>query len=345
MRHSAEVKARILSTYEVGDDWKQVASVLQVNLKTCRTWIRRLESHEHRGKHGGARRKSLTESHVDCLVEWVESEPTVTLETLRFRLKVEFEVEVCISTVARYLDGRFITMKKLHSIPESMNTLENKKRRKSYVLRLMNLEAEGYKAVWFDETNFNLFCARTRGRSARGCRAQCTVASARGQNLHLVSAMTADGLLGYSVLRGSYNKERCSRWLRQMLDANGAAVTNKCLLICDNAPCHTDLERVFQEAPYSSGKLLRLAPYSPALNPIEGIWSVIKSHVKKAMKQRYSEMLRGDPSGVLSKTEWRIQFLEHIVSEARACVSQHHCKQMVEHVRAKYARAIHLMDL
>ncbi|CAH8558946.1 unnamed protein product [Dicrocoelium dendriticum] len=345
VRHSREVKNVVLKAYEEGDDWKQVACILKVNVKTCRNWIRAYESTETVGQHGGVRRRALGESHVDCLVEWVSAEPTVTLELLRLRLKAEFEVSVSTSTVSRYLDGRLITMKKLHTIPESMNTLENKKRRRSFVLQLMDYEVEGRQPVWIDETNFNLFCSRTRGRSRRGSRAQCTVANSRGPNVHLVGAMTNNGLIACSVLRGSYNKQRCAQWLRRVLDTNGTGFVERCILICDNAPCHTHLEHVFLEEPYRSGRLLRLAPYSPALNPIEGIWSIIKAHVKQAMKGRYSEMLLGDPEGIMNKSEWRIRFLEHAVSEARALVTQQHCKQMVQHVSKNYGRVVHLADL
>ncbi|CAI2737197.1 unnamed protein product, partial [Dicrocoelium dendriticum] len=266
--------------------------------------------------------------HVDSLVEWVSAEPTITLAKLRLRLKAEFDVEVCTSTVARYLDGRLITMKKLHTIPESLNTQVNKQRRKLFVLQLLHFQAEGREPMWIDETNFNLFCSRTRGRSPRGSRAQCTVANSRGQNVHLVGAMTKDALIAFSVLRGSYNKQRCAQWLRQLLDTQGADVIERCLLICDNAPCHTDLENLFQEEQYRSGRLLRLSPYSPALNPIEGIWSIIKSYVKQAMRTRYGEMLRGDPDCVLSQSEWRIRFLEQVVSEARSRVTPRHCENM-----------------
>lgn len=137
--------------------------------------------------------------------------------------------------------------------------------------------------------------------------------------------MTEMGLFGYAVPRGIYNKGRCERWLRLVLESSGVHFTESSSLLCDNAPCHTDLERIFQSILTSQDAVLRLAHYSPQLNLSKGIWNIIKAYVKQVMRQRYAEMLRGDLDGVLRKTEWRMQLLEQIVAEARACVTPHHC--------------------
>ncbi|CAH8566456.1 unnamed protein product [Dicrocoelium dendriticum] len=151
-------------------------------------------------------------------------------------------------------------MKELRAVPESTSTHEKKMRSKYYVLALLQSETEGRQAVWIDETNFNIFCARTMGCSSRATSAQCTVPNILCQKLHLIGALTSDGLIDYNIMRGNFKKERCAAWLRRMLDARGPSFIENCLLICDNAPCHTKLERVFQEESYSSGSLLRLVP-------------------------------------------------------------------------------------
>ena len=47
------------------------------------------------------------------------------------------------------------------------------------------------------------------------------------------------------------------------------------VLVCDNAPCHSNLEAV--EENFIGFKILRLAPYSPMLNSIENVWNKVKS--------------------------------------------------------------------
>ncbi|VDP68448.1 unnamed protein product [Echinostoma caproni] len=46
------------------------------------------------GVHGGARRHSLCEAEVDQLIEWTNEDCTLCLETLRLKLKDEYDREL-----------------------------------------------------------------------------------------------------------------------------------------------------------------------------------------------------------------------------------------------------------
>ncbi|KAE8976029.1 hypothetical protein PR003_g25255 [Phytophthora rubi] len=78
--------------------------------------------------------------------------------------------------------------------------------------------------------------------------------------------------------------------------------TNKVVIVTDNAPAHSDVDALARAALARDGVIngnrlviLRLAPYSPMLNPIEGCWSVLKAHMKAYMAKRKEEFLvRGD---------------------------------------------------
>ena len=63
------------------------------------------------------------------------------------------------------------------------------------------------------------------------------------------------------------------------------------MLVIDNAPCHRRTEDVFRDPEFSECHLLRLGPYSPMLNPIENVWSKIKSIAKKELSGRIQEIL------------------------------------------------------
>ncbi len=51
-------------------------------------------------------------------------------------------------------------------------------------------------------------------------------------------------------------------------------------MVIDNAPCHSNIEEVFKMDEHKDNYLLRWDPYSPMLNPIENIWSIVKANVK-----------------------------------------------------------------
>ncbi|CAI2737648.1 unnamed protein product, partial [Dicrocoelium dendriticum] len=322
--HPAEVKNAILEAFDAKADWKTTALILNVNIKTCRSWIQNKYLKKPKGKHGGGRRKALTDLQVDSIMEWVAEQPTITLEGIRSRLKDVFDLKVDTSTVARSVDGRVITVKKQLGSEECENTLENEQRRKAYVLELLTFESEGRQLVWIDEMQLKLF----------GSRSVCDYSSGyskiygRGLNLYILVALTKAGLLGFSLIQGGFFVEVRANWLRELLEDNVRMLIDGCVLICGNSSLHSALDVVLEEERYREGRQVRLSPYCPTLNPVEGVWSIIRTRVSETMRLQRSEILSGDPTFVMSKSEWRMRILEEAVNEAKSHLTPDYCRQM-----------------
>lgn len=270
--YSDEVRQRVRQAFEEEEDWLNIATLLGVKRPTVYRWVDAWEGGLDVPRRNRTRKRALNEAQIDELVSWVENDSTVTLSALQMRISAEFAKEVSLTTVARYLDGRLLTLKKLHPFSETMNSSENKRLRRKYVLDVMQYEAEGKTIIWLDETNFNLFCCRTRGRSLRGKRARVVMANSRGKNLHIIGAVSHVGLVGFTTRTGSYTSECCNQWVRDLLISLHARGITEPVVVCDNAPCHSRLESVFAEHPFENALLLRLAPYSPVLNPMESMF-------------------------------------------------------------------------
>ena len=72
------------------------------------------------------------------------------------------------------------------------------------------------------------------------------------------------------------------------------------------------MEEIFAE--HENVQMIRLAPYSYLLNPIELVWSSFKSHVKKrGLRERVTEMQR---AGGVAINEQRMRHLEQLAEEA-----------------------------
>lgn len=164
-------------------------------------------------------------------------------------------------------------------------------------------------------------------------------------NLHIIGAITEQRMVTLMPKRGSFTKEVCHLWVAQLLDTLVDEGLTDAVIVCDNAPCHNGLEVVFARPEYSNFDILRLGPYSPELNPIEGIWSIVKSHIQHNMRAGYAEMLAGDPEKKLSQVEWRMQFLKRIANEAIAVIKPEHCSGMVQHAKRRFDAVLNLRDL
>ena len=204
------------------------------------------------------------------------------VKQMKNKLFAEFHFTVSTTTIGNCLEGQMYTLKQVHKIPVTMISQGNKIKRAEYVEQLNEYVSSGHQIVWMDETNFNLFCRRNKGRSRVGNRAILTLPAARGPNIHLIGAISMTGVLKMTTKRGSFNAETANEWVIDLLHqwVQTGNRLEELVVVVDNAPCHSRIENVFVDVP---AKLLRLGPYSPMLNPIENIWSKVKTYVKTNM--------------------------------------------------------------
>ena len=105
----------------------------------------------------------------------------MSLVQVKAKLLRDHNITISTSSVANYLEGEMFTTKKVHWQPVTTNSERNKDLRKIYVMSLNNYVQGGNRIMWIDETNFNLFCRRTCGRSRQGNRATASRPASRGK--------------------------------------------------------------------------------------------------------------------------------------------------------------------
>ena len=72
------------------------------------------------------------------------------------------------------------------------------------------------------------------------------------------------------------------------------------VVVIDNAPDHCQMENVFVEEEFGHYRLVRLSPYYPMFNPIDMIWSVFKSYVKRNLSENRDEFLNREGEEILA---------------------------------------------
>ena len=321
-------RERIVSCYESGGDWRALADSLDINKKTAYTWLKsNRRSFEQRG---GNRPKKLTEEQIDIVCVEVERNPAITLKGLVDKIKAIFDIDVSIQTVYNYLHGRLITLKKAHVEIITMNDAPNKEKRRQYVERISHFMQQNKTIIWMDETNLNLFCRRTQSRSRRGERAINILPSCRGPNVHVIGATSSFQVIKWSRRRGSFKADTAMQWVEDMLlNLPHGISPDTTVLVIDNAPCHSRIEEC--EARFPGFIVQRLGPYSPMLNPIENIWSKVKSLVKNQMK-----VPNVMPPAV---GEQRLAFVETLIDRAMGQVTNRDCANCCQHAQG-FFRAV-----
>ena len=141
--------------------------------------------------------------------------------------------------------------------------------------------------------------------------------ASKGANLHCIGAMTASSIVLFTTRIGASKAPDCVQWFEQLIETCTSQGIIHPTFIIDNAPVHSRVEELLEE--YPDIRILRLAPYSYLLNPIELVWSVFKSNVKRMLRDKMPHLLTIAQANGLSMTEQRMQELENI---ARGAISK-----------------------
>ena len=337
----ARKRAQIYAAYQSNGDWRQVARDLNVPSATAYRWVQEGEGQDTRG---GSRFRKVTEEHRNFMVEAIEANPRITLSQLVGLISQTFDLTLTPKTVWKHLDAMAYTVKSIRFEPENANTPENKEKRKVFVEKLLEYQGLNMPIVYMDETNLNIHISRSEGRSARGTRCSTIAAGSKGANVHTIGAISSLGLIHYELRRGSFKKENAAEWVKTCLRVAISKHGGPVVLVVDNAPCHSQVEEVLQEREFRNCKILRLGPYSSMFNPIENIWSIVKSEVKRNLANELLSVLNTRDAS-LTIAEQRLRVLERLMHAALANITPSVCNNCIASIQSKITRALNLEDM
>ena len=281
---------------------------------------------------------------MNFITNKIESNPKITLQELVEVVENRFELRLSKQTISRHLDLLLYTLKDVRQEPEAANSSENKIKRQQFARSLLSYQSGSLPILFMDESNFNLHISRTEGRSRRGTRCTSIAAGSRGSNTHVIGCIGSLGLIHHEIRTGSFNKESAREWLRVCFRKANTVYGRNVVIVIDNAPCHSQIEVVLDEPEFLGNKILRLGPYSPMLNPIENIWSVIKAFVKRELAERIQEILNAE-RGEASIRASRQSLLESLIRQSLELITPSLCISCISGIQEKLGDAISLIDM
>ncbi|ETV68337.1 hypothetical protein H257_15660 [Aphanomyces astaci] len=214
-------KMRVLVAYKEYKDWKLVVKDNGVAMTTVRRVVNK--GHVNKKLSGGARmgRSKVIPAIRDALERNVNDNCSYTFTAMKKFIAKDFPgVELSLQTISRHLLGMLYTTKTLRIEPATCNNDVNKTKPKAFVETLLTHQQDGDYIVYYDETNFNIYCHRTLGRAKKVQRATLVPPPSKGPNLQVQCAVSAEhGLVCHRLERGSIKMAQNAAFVEEIYQA------------------------------------------------------------------------------------------------------------------------------
>jgi len=140
--------------------------------------------------------------------------------------------------------------------------------------------------VFIDETWASTNMTRTHGRCSRGQRLVMDVPHGHWLTTTFVAALRLDGLTAPTVVDGAMTGDVFVAYVEQQLVPT---LRLGDIVVMDNLSSHkrSDVRKAIEAV---GAELRFLPPYSPDLNPIENVFSKLKSKLRAAAKRTLGEL-------------------------------------------------------
>ena len=140
--------------------------------------------------------------------------------------------------------------------------------------------------VFIDESGAKTNMTRLYGRAMAGQRAMDDTPSGHWCTTTMISSVRLDGSTACMVVDGATTKDIFTAYIQQILLPTLKAGD---IVVMDNLSAHKN-QKAIDLIESAGAQLWFLPPYSPDLNPIEKMWSKIKS-ILRTLKARTEESL------------------------------------------------------
>jgi transposase len=278
---TAEVRARAIAAYKTGNYTQaDIAKAYGVNIVTFQRWLQRYrETGRASPLPRGHNPAAVDEEQMVRLKALVKETPDATLEELREQLGVTCSI-VAIHNALQRADYRF--KKTLKASEQERPDINEKRERWMAMQRSLDLR----RLVFVDESGAKTNMTRLRGRALHGVRLLDHAPHGHWCTTTLISSIRLDGTSACLAVDGPTDTDVFREYVRCVLVPS---LRPGDIVILDNLAAHSDAEtQKLIEA--TQAQMIFLPPYSPDLNPIEKMWSKVKSFLRKA-KARTKEAL------------------------------------------------------
>ena len=264
--YSSDLIDRVINHYKTtNDSLRRTGKLFQIGKSSIWRWLKERPN-------DNKPLKPVKISHLkDWIIKTILDQPFTRLKDLSKEIMDQFNVNVSISTLSRFLSKERISSKKTRKkTNRTTNTEEIKNRFKE------DIKSIGYDNILsFDEVGFQLEMYPHKGWSKKGDR--CYYQSNKGGRTNYTGSfmISTNGIVHWTLSKRAMNVDGMLSFLSEFDGDNNANKT----LVMDNLRVHhnKDVKQKIQDLKI---ECKFVPPYSPELNPIEEMFSWLKRELR-----------------------------------------------------------------
>ena len=183
---------------------------------------------------------------------------------------------ISVSQMYREMKAANLTRKRLKKRSIVRVTDENRNARQTFCANVLGMNRR--RILFLDESGFNLHTSTNYGYSSVSEEAILYQPRSQGRNVSLCSIISTNRIEHFKLVDGAYNREIFLTFLNECYERE--VFVEKPVLVLDNVRYHhcAEIADFFIQ---KNIEILFLPAYSPDLNPIENVFSTIKSSLDR----------------------------------------------------------------
>ena len=277
-----DIRNRIIAAKLRGEKREAIALWLGVSVSTVdKVWKLFLTTGSILPKPYKGRTSMFDEETERKLIEAIKNSPDATLQ----ELIDELSLPITVSGLWRKLDKMGISFKKKTFFPSKQNEPEVMEERKVWAENQPNLDVN--ELIFLDESGIDLGMTRLYGRAPTNERVIDYVPDVRYDRVSIVSTVRLNGTQVPFVFEGTLNAPLFSAYLKKFVVPT---LSKGDIVVMDNSSVHT-AKGAIDPIINAGAKVLFLPRYSPDFNPIELLWSKMKSFLRKAKARTFDALM------------------------------------------------------
>lgn len=269
------MRERMVNAVKEGASPAEVARRFAVSHTTVHNFVKLAEEGALEPKpHSGGPDTSLDEADRERLVEAVDKQPDATLE----ELADECDLDVSLSTVSRELAK--LDRPRKRKVPRAGEQSEERVQKQRLQWQTDTSDVDANRLVFVDETGIATNMTRRYGRAPLGARIYTDEPYRHYKSLTVLGGMRLGGSeeIPTTVYEGGTTTDRMVEYITGPLSE---VLQPGDIVVADRLAAHT-ANRVSDALAEQDADIWLLPPYSPDLNPIERLWSKIKTTLRAA---------------------------------------------------------------